>query len=344
MILAVFFYLFLQLIQMNPIFSHTIKQATGAKDFASVETIQTLWSGYGHIKRYTLLDAAIDSVVVKHVSFPQSNKHPRGWNTNLGHQRKVKSYEVETVWYKQYNHLCNNYCKTPHCLGVHSIDNEILIILEDLNKSGYDGRQYSVSLKQMEWCLHWLAHFHATFMGLKTEGLWKKGTYWHLDTRPDELEVLNDTELKQAAHTIDQILTNCEYQTLVHGDAKLANFCFSKQNTVAAVDFQYVGKGCGMKDVAYFIGSCLSEDECERYEEKLLHYYFRELRSALQQKNSHVNVQELEACWRTMFPVAWADFHRFLKGWSPGHWKINSYSEKITRSVIQQIQKGILTA
>jgi Ser/Thr protein kinase RdoA (MazF antagonist) len=63
------------------------------------------------------------------------------------------------------------------------------------------------------------------------------------------------------AAVIDQVLNNCSYQTIVHGDAKLANFCFSKEGAVSAVDFQYVGGGCGMKDVAYFLGSCLTGKE-----------------------------------------------------------------------------------
>jgi len=40
----------------------------------------------------------------------------------------------------------------------------------------------------------------------------------------------------------------------VHGDAKLANFCFSRDGKkVAAVDFQYVDGGCGMKDLSRII-------------------------------------------------------------------------------------------
>ena len=117
----------------------------------------------------------------------------------------------------------------------------------------------------------WLAHFHATFMGETPDGLWEVGSYWHLDTRPDELEALDDVHLKQAAGEIDALLRAARFQTFVHGDAKLANFCFSEDGTqVAAVDFQYVGGGCGMKDVAYFIGSCLYEEDCERHEAALL--------------------------------------------------------------------------
>ena len=56
---------------------------------------------------------------------------------------------------------------------------------------------------------------------------------------------------------------------------------------VAAVDFQYVGGGCGIKDVAYFIGSCLYEEDCERYEEGLLDWYFSQLKEALDKHKSH---------------------------------------------------------
>ena len=63
-------------------------------------------------------------------------------------------------------------------------------------------------------------------MGIAPDGLWEQGTYWHLKTRPQELEALTDKRLKNAAELIDHTLRSCSYKTLVHGDAKLANFCF----------------------------------------------------------------------------------------------------------------------
>ena len=74
---------------------------------------------------------------------------------------------------------------------------------------------------------------------------------------------MKDSPLKENAFLIDEKLYQSSFKTIVHGDAKLANFCFTKDGCrSAAVDFQYVGGGCGMKDVAYFLGSCLTEEEC----------------------------------------------------------------------------------
>ena len=156
----------------------------------------------------------------------------------------------------------------------------------------------------------------------------------------DELQALDDLPLKNAAAAIDAKLKAATYQTIVHGDAKLANFCFSKDGTqVAAVDFQYVGGGCGMKDLAYFIGSCLDETQCEKQETELLDLYFGFLRQSLTETQPKLDPDAIEAEWRALFPLAWTDFHRFLKGWSPGHWKINSYSERLARKVVAELHE-----
>ncbi|MCK5687077.1 DUF1679 domain-containing protein [bacterium] len=325
---------------MNIHFKNIILESTGATDLCEIEMIQSLWSGYGKILRYELQGSKVRSVVVKHVCVPNQGKHPRGWNTDLSHQRKLKSYQVETAWYKQWSSYCDNSCRVPKCFALESHKDEVLMVLEDLDASGYSERRASVSWAEMKGCLEWLANFHAIFMSKKPENLWKIGTYWHLDTRPDELEELSDIKLKRAASAIDNELNNSPFQTFVHGDAKLANFCFSPDGkNISAVDFQYVGGGCGMKDIAYFTGSCLDEYNCERLIPEILDFYFEKLKKALQVKQKSIDTNSLEENWRMLYPVAWADFHRFLKGWSPGHWKLNTYSEQISREVINQLKE-----
>ncbi|WP_369795105.1 phosphotransferase [Halioglobus sp. HI00S01] len=214
------------------------------------------------------------------------------------------------------------------------------MLLTDLDAAGFDDRKQAVDLADIHACLDWLAAFHATFLGSDAIGLWECGTYWHLDTRPDELAALTDIPLREAAPHIDAVLRRSDFQTLVHGDAKLANFCFATIGgtpRVAAVDFQYVGAGCGMKDVAYFIGSCLDEAQCAALETALLDYYFGALGTHARLRHPAIDHRALEAQWRELYDVAWADFHRFVKGWSPGHWKINSYSEQLARRVIRRL-------
>jgi hypothetical protein len=323
---------------MNNRFQSTILNATGANDYVEIGVIQSLWSGYGKIVRYGLIGSTMKSVVVKHVRLPEQDQHPRGWNTDLSHTRKIKSYQVEMAWYRNWSRHCTEASRVPHCLALESLGDELLMVLEDLNEAGYAERKSAVSISEMKTCLSWLANFHARFMNAQPKDLWTFGTYWHLDTRPDELHALSDIKLKNAAQAIDLQLRNSPFQTFVHGDAKLANFCFSKDGkSVAAVDFQYVGGGCGIKDVAYFIGSCLQEDGCQRYETQLLDFYFHSLKEALISQRKPVDANAVEQDWRALYPVAWTDFHRFIKGWSPGHWKINSYSERLAREVLAQL-------
>ncbi len=311
--------------------------ATGSTAISSHQTLQSLWSGYGAIKRYALKDGQYSAVIVKHVQVPAEPAHPRGWNTQRSHARKVRSFEVESQWYRSFSAECDHHCRVARCHATQT-DGEFLMILEDLDASGFPLRLSSATPDQMAPCLRWLANFHARFLSRRPAGLWPIGTYWHLDTRPDELAALEDGALKEAAAKIDQALQDCPFQTLVHGDAKLANFCFSHDGaSVAAVDFQYVGGGCGMKDLAYFIGSCLDEKDCAEYESTLLDVYFNALTQALCEQGKINLASSVEAAWRPLFAFAWADFHRFLKGWSPDHWKINRYSERITQQVIQQL-------
>ena len=300
--------------------------------------LQSLWSGYGNMQKITLEGADFPSIVLKHVQ-PGRGSHPRGWNTDLSHQRKLKSYQIESNWYaSQKNKARNNLARIPACFGTQKEEDEVLLVLEDLDASGFAGRRGSVNKTEWQACVRWLAAFHSKNLNLEPKGLWANGTYWHLETRPDELKRMDDQELKDSAVAIDRVLKNSQFQTLVHGDAKLANFCFNSDGSeVAAVDFQYVGGGCGMKDLAYFVGSCFRDEDAETMEVEVLDYYFMQLDEFLDKIESRQTKEEIEEEWRPLYRVAWADFHRFMKGWSPGHWKLSDYSERVTREVIESL-------
>uniref|UniRef100_A0A3B3HVA2 Protein kinase-like domain containing n=1 Tax=Oryzias latipes TaxID=8090 RepID=A0A3B3HVA2_ORYLA len=291
---------------MTPEQRDFILQACAASSLCAGATIQSLWSGYGEIVRVHLQGCRRPSVILKHVKFPEEAGRPGagGGNTDRSHRRKVRSYQVETNWYQNFS--TDDSCRIPACLAACSHGDEMLIVLEDLDV-----------ITSCYTCLAWLAHFHALFLGVEPEGLWPVGTYWHLETRPDELEAMDDAELKAAAAAQPMSLQDHR----------------PRRRQVAAVDFQYVGGGCGMKDVAYFLGSCMDERECERRVPGLLEHYFSELRGSVRRD---VDGDALEKEWREMFAFAWTDFHRFLLGWMPGHWKINRYSKQLTREVLSE--------
>ncbi len=259
-------------------------------------TIQVLWRGYGELYRIQLGEGR-STAIVKSVRPPP---HPEG---DHAHRRKCRSYDVELAWYRRWAPSCA--VRIPRLLAAESRDERWLFVLEDLDAAGYAGRTRSPNDQQIDQCLEWLAGFHAHHLGVEPTGLWERGTYWDLEKRPDELRALKDAGLRSSAPVLDARLRECEFQTLVHGDAKLANFCFGRAG-VAAVDFQWTGRGVGVCDVAYFLDR---QDDA-----RWLDRYFRHLRHAL--SGRAVDVDAVERSWRALYPTAVADFQRFYAGWA----------------------------
>jgi len=277
----------------------------GARSVVQVQPVQEVWSGYGHVLRCVLDDGR--RVVVKEVRPPDAS--------GRSHRRKLHSYQVEATFYRDWARQCDASCPVAACHRVGLTEHGWLFVLEDLDARGLTVRTRQPTAQQRRAALTWLAGFHARFLDRSPDGLWPTGTYWHLQTRPDELATMADGPLKQHAHDLDAALTGARFQTLVHGDAKPANFCFHPTDpVVAAVDFQYVGGGPGCKDVVYLLG------DVDRSELQAgLEHYFEALEQALvAQAHPDKIIAPLLAEWRDLLPLAWADYARFLAGWAPG--------------------------
>lgn len=334
------------------------RQATKAADSCTIEICQSLWSGYGEISRVRLKGCVTQTVIVKHLNPPgvADCNHPRGWNTNLSRARKLRSYEVEIAFYGRYSQRCDCFCRVAGYLGSTTTGNESFLALEDLDAAGFCERRSLLDDLGVKSCLRWLANFHATFLGRTTDDLMSIGTYWHLATRPDELKAIpaRFLGLKECASFVDAKLNKCKFKTIVHGDAKVANFCFvplvdrfsEVAEDVAVVDFQYCGGGCGMKDVAYFLGSCLTPEQCISGEKRYLRWYFDFLRSGIDRRRAEyesqhtLNFEDLESEWRNLYRYAVTDFLRFVVGWAPEHPKINAYSLRISEEIISEYRNS----
>jgi hypothetical protein len=293
--------------------------------------LQSLWGGYGEILRVEIAGGTVESVIVKSVKPPA--RGARGARrardeSSVSDARKRRSYEVERCFYESFAPRCSEACRVPRLLGAaRARDGEQVFVLEDLDAAGYSGRRRSGDGGTLDRCLAWLAAFHATFFASPSDGLWTTGTYWHLATRREELDKV-DEAVRALAPRIDAKLASCVHRTLVHGDAKLANFCFARDGRVAAVDFQYAGGGCGMKDVAYLVSG-------EPDEARAVDAYFRHLQSELDARSIDSGAVETE--WRALHPFACADFYRFLAGWAPHHFAGDRHAHRVLEDVARRV-------
>ncbi|GGF80931.1 phosphotransferase [Alteromonas lipolytica] len=304
------------------------------------ELVQSLWSDFGQLLR-CYSPARQSHLIIKLIREPASFKHPRGWNSQHSQQRKWRSYQIEQHFYQNYAARLASDARVAELIVTDQQHEITVLVLSDLNEAGFPVRHHRLNAKTCRPVLAWLAAFHATFMQQPAEGLWSQGSYWHLATRQDEYDQMADGPLKQYAARFDQALRECPYQTLIHGDAKVANFCFSEDGkSVAAVDFQYVGGGTGVQDVAYFLGSVMSDNELSRYTDDCLAFYFDRLKEALGTTTDSATAKDICQHWQDLYCVANADFHRFLAGWSPSHSKINPVLQDQTDQAIDYVRRA----
>ena len=273
-----------------------IAKVTNARRVQRLARLQTLWGGYGEVFRIELDHGVAPTAVVKRVA------PPTGARGSTSDARKRRSYDVEHTFYRQFAPRCDDSCRVARMYGSRIEHGEWWFVLEDLDAAGFSERHDPARGVALDACLAWLAAFHARFVGERGEGLWPQGTYWHLATRLDELAAITDEKIRATAHDLDAQLAGARFQTILHGDPKEANFCFTRDGrSVAAVDFQYTGRGCAMKDVAYLLHG---------HADSHVETYFRHLRPLLPR-----DAEAIEQEWRALFPIAQLDFKRFLAGW-----------------------------
>ncbi|KAF2431274.1 hypothetical protein EJ08DRAFT_194763 [Tothia fuscella] len=217
------------------------------------------------------------------------------------------------------------------------------------------------SFDRAKLCLPPLEHFKKTHTTVADEGVWLNGGYTYYATRLDEFGDLCQSEsewrgplcgglssedgaaslasivAKFLAPTISGERHVLDYETLIHGDVKSENlFTTASGDAVAFFDFQYVGLGLGVCDLAKLF-TCsvpqesLEEDVAEEMgmgigEEKLLRYYLDKLKS-VSGKDYDWNV--FVRHWET----ALVDWLRFQASW--GFWGNTDWLEGRVRRILK---------
>ena len=191
--------------------------------------------------------------------------------------------------------------RTPKCyFAQNDTDDNFLLLLEDLSPSADIDQFTGISLEVAQNGLRELANLHGpTFM--KSELL--QSSWLHLQCQEEKSQSLamvsavfdmflngigkhmNDATLKIVTGIKERIHVHGAYsppkQCIIHRDFRTDNLLIDACNgavPLATVDWQSVDVGSPMVDVAYFLVTSLTEEDCAKYENDLIDYYLERLR------------------------------------------------------------------
>ncbi|KAJ3272540.1 hypothetical protein HDV01_005492 [Terramyces sp. JEL0728] len=267
-------------------------------DIKKVETVCTLWSGYGTIYRFHL---PTKTLICKHINPPRDN--------SVSHQRKLKSYQNELAFYQLEK---PNHPPLPEFI---SSPKPNCYLLSDISVE-YPFPSGDLATKELELALSWLAKFHSYWF--KKVPFSEKGSYWHVDTRQQELQQMKNKKLQSIAQQLDEQIHSSKFKTLIHGDFKSENIQFNDSSCVV-YDYQYAGSGLGAQDVCYLLTSSARDTNSI---DKLLAFYFSEL--TIDGYTYDQFLQDFDLCL--------LDYIRFMDGW--GYWGNSRWAVVRTRELL----------
>lgn len=298
---------------------------TLTEDNVTIKSLCRLWAGMGYIYQVTIKVPSVSSSKQQHQFIIKRVIPPPKKSRSVGDERKATSYLIEANFYEKLAPTLINdehadlAIPVPYHVERDEDTDQVTICMSRLVGSpGYLGdgdRIHAV--------LTWLATLHAATWGSVTVDEYVRqkivqpiGSYWHLDTRPDEHGSMPrrgwEGRLKRAARAIDERLKRDEMQCCIHGDAKDANMLFNDSHAgVSMYDFQYCGKAPPSVDLAYFLCVAVGDTDIDH-----IKYYHQQLLQRLNEnERDHIpTLKELE----DSVSLALCDFQRFLSGW--GQW------------------------
>lgn len=283
-----------------------------------------LWAGYGQIVAVQATNGSNQScsLIIKQCIPPQTCS-----NLSEDHLRKLESYRVESCFYTHISSRMRG-CGVlvPELKGVFEEEQGMTVVtMGDLGDHGryYTKKGNQLDLKEGRALLSWLARFHAVYWkaAAAPQGIWEEGSFWQLGTRRGELDQLDQAWVERGldqrtAEIIHDTIRKTRFRTVIHGDAKSANFFFFDGDDtgplqIGGYDFQYCGMATPLRDVAYFLCCSMKQHHVSKYEDELLLHYYTELCAVLCAEDAEeYSLQEL----RTMYDLCVVDLARFMAG------------------------------
>jgi hypothetical protein len=220
---------------------------------------------------------------------------------------------------------------------VKDLDHSLLVLppLEEVQRDGHDASEKTVWLNGGYTYLATRRKEYAN-LAADDDSEWNEALTSPVGTKNESISEIVATFLAPATSGTAPIK---RYQTLIHGDVKSENLFTSKSGEeVAFYDFQYVGLGLGVCDLAKLFTcsiplSMLVADRDVRHElpmqegeKKLLERYWRRLKDTGKQNYD----------WKTFvmhWEVALVDWLRFQASW--GFWGNTDWLEARVRSILK---------
>ena len=248
-------------------------------------------------------------------------KLPAADPTSRATATSLRSYELEVRFYQQL--AADLPMRTPRChyadIDVEAAD--FILLLEDLAPARQGDQLAGCTTEEAAVAVAELPKLHAPRWGDPSLG----SIEWlHRDPAARQafmaelLPVLHDGFRTRYADRIDdEVAQSCDAlfgrlgehlgtrrapATIVHGDYRLDNLLFGGLDggvPVAVVDWQTVGTGSAMDDVAYFLGAGLLPEDRRATEEALVHDYLDRLHEA------GVEGYGWDACWEDYRRGTW---------------------------------------
>ena len=243
--------------------------AIGTGQMCDSFRLRLSWTGY----------AGPDTIIAK---CPSTDEHSR-------HIAKmVRNYELEINWYRSLADSTAVNC--PHCYHANIAENglDFVLLLNDCAPARQGDQLAGANVATMTAAIAEMASLHASHwngdaldthewlhFGRANKEIVRQrlpSLYPEFCTRYSGR--LSDTILSMGHHLVDNIDIYLDSVpaaiTIAHGDFRLDNLLFGPDGAVTVVDWQTVGAGSPMADLAYFIGTSFADPESRRTYEKSL--------------------------------------------------------------------------
>jgi hypothetical protein len=266
-------------------------QSLEAISWTKVGTGQVAASYRGHLQWADANPTKLESVVVK---CPSEDPTSRATSLEFG------LYEKELLWYQELRERSLIHCPSYFGSWFDADTGDFQLLLQDCAPARQGDQLQGASVSQVFAGVKELAYLHAPFIGdesLAAHPLFEKdqsmrairialySEFW--PQFKDRYKNRLDAEILAMGDVVAEHYAALEQRqspltTLVHGDFRLDNLLFgSDDERPYVLDWQTLGIGCPMKDVAYFIGTSIEDREERRANEMaLLDCYFGTLEQA----------------------------------------------------------------